>query len=171
MTQQHHLATELLNLGRMTRALCLYEAPVAKKLVRLNENLVDGSPKVLFSNLMTLSPHVPICSGGPVSWILKMRDRLSSFRSAFSHTRNYSRFVENFEFDLTLMSRGGGGTICHQLSKNHLLFAWDKGPFSNYVDTILLFFDPPLRGQFLYPERGQKQTFFDPLPPLSWSRT
>ena len=22
-----------------------------------------------------------------------------------------------------------------------------------------------LRGQFLYPERGQKQTFFDPLPP------
>ena len=23
----------------------------------------------------------------------------------------------------------------------------------------------PLRGQFLYPERGQKQTFFDPLPP------
>ncbi len=24
---------------------------------------------------------------------------------------------------------------------------------------------PPLRGQFLYPKRGQKQTFFDPLPP------
>ena len=24
---------------------------------------------------------------------------------------------------------------------------------------------PPLRGQFLYLERGQKQTFFDPLPP------
>ena len=24
---------------------------------------------------------------------------------------------------------------------------------------------PPLRGQFLYPRRGQKQTFFDPLPP------
>ena len=23
----------------------------------------------------------------------------------------------------------------------------------------------PLRGQFLYPERGQKQAFFDPLPP------
>ena len=22
----------------------------------------------------------------------------------------------------------------------------------------------PLRGQFLYPERGQKQNFFDPLP-------
>jgi hypothetical protein len=28
------------------------------------------------------------------------------------------------------------------------------------------FLTPPLRGQFLYPERGQKQTFFDPLPPL-----
>ena len=25
---------------------------------------------------------------------------------------------------------------------------------------------PPLRGQFLYPKRGQKQTFFDPLPHL-----
>ena len=24
---------------------------------------------------------------------------------------------------------------------------------------------PPLRGQFLYPERGQKHTFFDPLLP------
>ena len=33
-----------------------------------------------------------------------------------------------------------------------------------------IFFDPPpplLRGQFLYPERGQKQTFFDPLLILS----
>ena len=26
------------------------------------------------------------------------------------------------------------------------------------------FFDPSLCGQFLYPKRGQKQTFFDPLP-------
>ena len=41
-----------------------------------------------------------------------------------------------------------------------------KGSFNNYVDRILPFFDPlPLRGQFLYPERGQKQTFFGP-PPL-----
>ena len=41
-----------------------------------------------------------------------------------------------------------------------------KGAFNNYVDRILPFFDPPpLRGQFLYPERGQKQTFFDPFPP------
>ena len=35
------------------------------------------------------------------------------------------------------------------------------------MDRILTFFapPPPLRGQFLYPERGQKLTFFDPLPP------
>ena len=33
------------------------------------------------------------------------------------------------------------------------------------MDRILPFFDPPLRGQFLYLERGQKHTFFDPLPP------
>ena len=39
--------------------------------------------------------------------------------------------------------------------------------FNNYVDRILPFFDPrPLCGQFLYPERGQKQTFFDPPPHL-----
>ena len=42
-----------------------------------------------------------------------------------------------------------------------------KGVFNNYVDRILPFSDPPpLRGQFLYPERGQKQTFFDPPPHL-----
>ena len=41
-----------------------------------------------------------------------------------------------------------------------------KGAFNNYVDIIFPFFGPlpPLRGQFLYPERGQNQTFFDPLP-------
>ena len=39
------------------------------------------------------------------------------------------------------------------------------GAFNNYVDRILPMFDPPLRGQFLYPEHGQKQTFFDLLPP------
>ena len=32
--------------------------------------------------------------------------------------------------------------------------------------NFAIFWPPlPLRGQFLYPERGQKQTFFDPLPP------
>ena len=34
--------------------------------------------------------------------------------------------------------------------------------------TVLRFLTPhppSLRGQFLYPMRGQKQTFFDPLPP------
>ena len=39
----------------------------------------------------------------------------------------------------------------------------DKGAFNNYVDRILPT-PPPLHGQFSYPERGQKQTFFD-LPP------
>ena len=41
------------------------------------------------------------------------------------------------------------------------------GAFNNYVDIILPFSDPPApaRGQFLNPERGQKQTLFDPLPP------
>ena len=33
------------------------------------------------------------------------------------------------------------------------------------------FLTPPLRGQFLYPELGQKQTFFDPLPPSSCPRS
>ena len=42
-----------------------------------------------------------------------------------------------------------------------------KGSFNNYVDRILPFFltPSPLRGKFLHPDRGQKQTFFDPLPP------
>ena len=31
--------------------------------------------------------------------------------------------------------------------------------------NFAIFGPPPLRGQFLYPERGQKQRFFDPLPP------
>ena len=36
------------------------------------------------------------------------------------------------------------------------------------MDRILPIFDPPpLSGQFSYPERGQKWTFFDPLPPSS----
>jgi hypothetical protein len=45
------------------------------------------------------------------------------------------------------------------------------GAFNNNVDRILPFLTPcapppPLCGDNLYPERGQKQTFFDPLPPL-----
>ena len=41
-----------------------------------------------------------------------------------------------------------------------------KGSFNNYLDRICHFLTPtPLRGQFLYPERGQKQNFFEPLPP------
>ena len=53
--------------------------------------------------------------------------------------------------------------FCHFKNKWGIHVSW--GSFNNYVDRILPFFDPPpLRGQFLYPERGQKQTFFDPLP-------
>ena len=51
-------------------------------------------------------------------------------------------------------------------SLSYILFGEAKGAFNNYVDRILPFFDPPsLRGQFLYPKHGQKQTFFDPLFP------
>ena len=40
------------------------------------------------------------------------------------------------------------------------------GSFNNYVDRNLPFVDPPsLRGHFVYPERGQKPTIFDPVPP------
>ena len=37
--------------------------------------------------------------------------------------------------------------------------------------NFAIFWPPPLRGQFLYPERGQKQTFFDPLLPSSCPRS
>ena len=44
------------------------------------------------------------------------------------------------------------------------LFSSHMRTFNNYADRILPFFDPPpfLSGQFLYPARGQKKTFFDP---------
>ena len=32
--------------------------------------------------------------------------------------------------------------------------------------NFAIFNPSPLRGQFLYPERGQKQTFLTPLPPF-----
>ena len=47
------------------------------------------------------------------------------------------------------------------LSSEHQRFP-HKGAFNNYMERILPFF-AALCGQFLYPERGQKQTFFDPL--------
>ena len=40
-----------------------------------------------------------------------------------------------------------------------------KGAFNNYMDRTLPFLTLPLRGQFSYPKRGQKQTFFDPSSP------
>ena len=53
--------------------------------------------------------------------------------------------------------------LLHRGKKDWALLC--KGAFNNYVHRILPFFTPPLRGQFLYLEHGQKQTFFDPLPP------
>ena len=48
----------------------------------------------------------------------------------------------------------------------HIVMFWRQGAFTNYVDRICHFLTPPyLRGLFLYPECGQKQTFFDPPPP------
>ena len=56
-------------------------------------------------------------------------------------------------------------------SKMHGLTFY-KGAFNDYLDRILPFFDPlPLRGQFLCSERGQKHTFFDPLPASSCPRS
>ena len=41
-----------------------------------------------------------------------------------------------------------------------------NGPFNNYVDRILPFFDSfSLRGQFLYPERGKNSHFWTIPPP------
>ena len=37
--------------------------------------------------------------------------------------------------------------------------------FNNYVDRFFFWPPPPLCGQFLYPEHGQKQTFLTPSPP------
>ena len=45
------------------------------------------------------------------------------------------------------------------------LFTLIRG-HSTTMWTEFCHFLTPLRGQFLYPERGQKQTFFDPPPHL-----
>jgi hypothetical protein len=62
---------------------------------------------------------------------------------------------------------------CHALAcpnKAHLFGDfYHRGSFNNYVgrgQNIAIFCPPPyllLRGQLLYPERGQKQILFDPL--------
>ena len=53
---------------------------------------------------------------------------------------------------------------CGFFGKSKAVSVTLRGSFNNYVDRILPFFDhPTLHRQFLYPERGQKQTFFDPL--------
>ena len=42
-----------------------------------------------------------------------------------------------------------------------------RATFDSIKKTTFLTQPPALRGQFLYPDRGQKQTFFDPFPPSS----
>ena len=37
---------------------------------------------------------------------------------------------------------------------------------TTWTDFYTFWTPPPLRGQFVYPERGQKQIFFDPPPHL-----
>ena len=47
----------------------------------------------------------------------------------------------------------------HCWQMGHSITTWTE--FWHFLDS-----PPSLRGQSLYPERGQKQSFFDPLPPL-----
>ena len=53
--------------------------------------------------------------------------------------------------------------VLHFPIRGHSTTTWTK--FYHFLTL------PPLRGQFLYPERGQKQTFFDPVPPSSCPRS
>ena len=49
---------------------------------------------------------------------------------------------------------------------NNNTLKWQPQTLNNYVRGQN-FSISSLRGQFLYPDCGQKQTFFDPLPPSS----
>ena len=71
--------------------------------------------------------------------------------------------------------------ICNQIYANFLKLSKQTGIVSFSIlqgviqqlrgQNFAIFLPPSLRGQFLYPERGQKQTFFDPLPPSSCPRS
>ena len=54
--------------------------------------------------------------------------------------------------------------IC-TLRLSYRIRRYSKGKWSIFNHQLKCFAPPPLRGQFLYPKCGQKQTFFDPLPP------
>ena len=51
----------------------------------------------------------------------------------------------------------------HEQPKNVIYI--QQGGIQQLRGQNFAIFGPPLRGQFLYPQRGQKQTFLDPLPP------
>jgi hypothetical protein len=54
------------------------------------------------------------------------------------------------------------------------IYFWYRGQSTTTWTECFYFFDPtplPLHGQFLYPERGHKLSFFDPLPPSSCPRS
>ena len=64
--------------------------------------------------------------------------------------------------------------VIRNIARDELTFADSPNLFFHiHVGSIqqlrgqnfAIFCPPPRRGQFLYPERGQKQIFFDPLPP------
>ena len=48
--------------------------------------------------------------------------------------------------------------------KFHKMLLVNLGGIQQLRGQNFAIFDPPLHGQFLYPEGGQKQTFFDTLP-------
>ena len=87
----------------------------------------------------------------------------------FHHDLNYIQIDRVFILLLSRIDAYGYQTLLKWKLESNM------GSFSNYVDRILQFFyptpHPHLLGQFLYPLRGQKQTYFDPLPPSSCPRS
>ena len=81
----------------------------------------------------------------------------------FCHLKNESMIY----FRKTISTRSNFWHLYGSIPMSGLTDFYNGWAFNYYVDRILPFFDPPslLRGQFLYPECGQKKTFFDPYPP------
>ena len=71
-------------------------------------------------------------------------------------------------------------TAIFQSFRNSMVKSKNEIPFRGHSTTTWTefwhFLTPPLRGQFLYPERGQKQNFLTPSPPyllhvvIEWSQ-
>ena len=101
-----------------------------------------------FGNKISFLYHIPLnsstCDARPAR--TKKKTVLKSWKIVLQPT---TRFVA-----MTL------GNSEFESVKNYkcLPLNMPKGSFNNYVDRILPFFDPLLRGHFLRPERGQKKT-------------